>query len=201
MRRLLVVALAAAVLALAGCKADVPAPGAARVDVDTSQLRQLKHDAGVENCRPAHAGAVDGGLPDVTLPCLGGGPDVDVAGLRGPLVVNLWASWCGPCRREMPIYQRFFEQYGHRVGVLGIDYQDPQPTAALQLAAHTGATYPLLADPQTSLAGTHTFPVLRGLPWVVLVDADGTVVYKAAEEITSERQLVDLVDRHLGARL
>ncbi|ABL79885.1 MULTISPECIES: TlpA disulfide reductase family protein [unclassified Nocardioides] len=203
MRRLLPAVLAAAVLVLGACgSADLPKPpGQAKVDVDTPELRAIRADAGIEPCRQAAGAAVDGGLPDVTLPCLGGGPDVDLAGLRGPVVVNLWASWCGPCRKELPIYQQFHERYGDRVGVVGIDYNDVQPKAALELARDTGVTYPLLADPGSTLEGTESFPTIPGLPWVVLVDADGKVVHKQAIEITSVDQLVGLVDEHLGTDL
>ncbi|MGH3308967.1 MAG: hypothetical protein ACRDOX_14910, partial [Nocardioides sp.] len=74
-----VVALAAALL-LTGCGGggDVALPGPAKIDVDTAQLRQMKADAGVEDCAPARGEHVDGGLPPVTLPCFGGGPDVDL---------------------------------------------------------------------------------------------------------------------------
>lgn len=203
MRRLLPAVLAAAVLVLSACEsADLPAPpGQAKVDVDTPALRAIRADAGIEPCRQAAGAAVDGGLPDVTLPCLGGGPDVDLAGLRGPVVVNLWASWCGPCRRELPIYQQFHERYGDRVGVVGIDYNDVQPKAALELARDTGVTYPLLADPGSTLEGTESFPTIPGLPWIVLVDADGAIVHKQPIEITSVDQLVGLVDEHLGTHL
>jgi hypothetical protein len=72
------VLLMGAVLALAGCSPDsVPSPGPARIDVDTPQLRELKQEAGVERCVPGTADPVAGGLPDVTLPCLGGGREVD----------------------------------------------------------------------------------------------------------------------------
>lgn len=203
MRRLLPAALAAAALALGACdSADVPQPpGEAKVDVDTPALRAIKKQADIEPCRQTTAGQADDGMPDVTLPCLGGGDAVDVAGLRGPMVVNLWASWCGPCRKELPIYQQFHDRYGDRVAVLGIDYNDVQPEAALELARDTGVTYPLLADPGSDLEGTSTFPTIRGVPWVVLIDTDGAVVHRQAVEITSLAQLVDLVDEHLGTDL
>ena len=203
MIRLLAAALAAALLVLTGCDSPDLAkpPSEAKIDVDTPELRGIRHDAGIEPCREVADGPVDGGMPDVTLPCLGGGEDVDVAGLRGPMVVNLWAAWCGPCRRELPIYQQFQEEYGDRVPVVGIDYKDPQPKGALVLAKDSGVTYPLLADPQTSLEGTDVFPTIPALPWVVLIDADGEIVHREAVEIDSVDQLVDLVDEHLGTDL
>lgn len=198
-----VLALAAAAMLLTGCSggADVALPGPAKIDVDTPELRQMKARAGVEDCVAGRGEHVDGGLPAVTLPCFGGGPDVDLGALRGPLVVNLWASTCGPCRQEMPILEAFHEQYGDRVQVIGIDYQDVQTGAAMDLVRQTGATYPLLADPQSELSGAAPFPVLRGLPFLALVDADGRVVHQEFTIVESRDQLVGLVNRHLGTSL
>jgi thiol-disulfide isomerase/thioredoxin len=199
-RRRLVSALAVVAL-LAGCGGSPVsrvAPGPAQVDVDTPELRALRSQAGIEPCAAGRGGAVDGGLPAVSLPCLGGGEDVDLSTLRGPMVVNLWASWCGPCRKEMPLLQAFSQEYAGRVSVLGIDYQDVQPGAALELARDTGVTYPLLADPQAELDGAEPFPTLRGLPFLALVDADGVVVHREYVALTSQAQLEDLVAEHLG---
>ena len=198
----LLVATVIAVL-LAGCASGgpVPSPGPAEVDVDTPALRSAKAAAGVEECRPGQGSPVDGGLPALTLPCFGGGPDVDLSRLRGPLVVNLWASTCGPCRQEMPVLQSFHEKHGDRVGVLGIDYQDVQTLAAMDLVRQTGVTYPLLADPQADLSGADPFPVLRGLPFLALVDEQGRVAHREYTILESEQELADLVDRHLGVAL
>jgi thiol-disulfide isomerase/thioredoxin len=201
MRRAVVALAAGLVLAGCGGGGDVAVPGPAKIDVDTPELRQMKARAGVEDCAPARGEHVDGGLPPVTLPCFGGGPDVHLGALRGPMVVNLWASTCGPCRREMPILQDFHEEYGDRVRVIGIDYQDVQTEAAMDLVRQTGATYPLLADPQSDLSGAAPFPVLRGLPFLALVDAEGRVAHQEFTIIESRQQLVGLVNRHLGTSL
>ena len=199
MRHLLLAALAAAVLVLSGCDGSVPEPGPAKVDVDTPALRELKAETAVEDCSPGDA--TSGGLPGLTLPCLGGGPDVDLAALEGPMVVNLWAVWCTPCRQELPILQKFQEKHGGTVPMLGIDYNDTQPEQALRLAKETGVTYPLLADPQARLDYKTPFPSLRGLPFLALVDADGKVAHREFVVIESLGQLEDLVEKHLGVTL
>jgi thiol-disulfide isomerase/thioredoxin len=199
MRRLLPAALAAAVLVLAGCGPnDVSPPGESTVAVDTPRLRAIKHEAGIENCRP---GTADGGLPSITLPCLGGGPDVDVSTLGGPLIINLWQSFCGPCRKEMPALQEFYEKHGKQVPVLGIDSTDLQPQAALEFARKVGVTYPQLADPGGDLSAQAPFPVIRGYPYLAIMDADGKLVFQQFGGVDSYEELDDLVHQHLGTDL
>lgn len=208
MRRAVVAALAVLLVVTGGlavaCAADPQdpglLPGPAQIDVDTPELRQMKADAGVEPCRPGDGEPVPDGLPRLTLPCFGGGDDVDLSSLRGPMVVNVWAVNCGPCRTEMPILQTFHERHGEDVPVVGIDYEDVQTVAAMSLVQETGVTYPLLADPQSELQGADPFPGLMGLPLFAFVDEQGraTVVAGGVESLD---ELVDLVDVHLGVEL
>ncbi len=195
------VAAVAACLLLASCTPDQPAPAAGRtstqvseghVDVDTPALRALKAKAGVQQCP---RGDASNQLPQVTLPCLGGGRSVDLARLRGPMVVNLFAQWCGPCRGELPYFQRLHRRAKDTVRVLGIDYLDTQPGQALQLARDTGVTYPLVADPSGALRSDLR---IRGLPGVVLVDADGKVVDVEFRVFRSYAELRAFVQRGLG---
>jgi len=186
---------------LAGCAApsddDFAAPvvGPAKIDVDTPALRTMKKQAGIEACK---AGKGSNDLPAITLPCFGGGPDIALNRLEGPIVVSTWASWCGPCRKELPFYQRLFEEYAGRLDVVGIDYTDAQTEGAMDLLRDTGATFPQLADPQGDLAAQDPFPRMNDLPVVILVDADGAVAWVQLGEITSYDQLQDLVRHHLG---
>ena len=142
--------------------------------------------------RPAEASASR--LPDVSLASLTGGPAIDLGSLRGPAVVNLWAQWCKPCRRELPLYEQFYQRHRDVVSVLGVDWQDTRPDDARKLAQDSGVTYPLVAD---------TEPEIRGhlLPKLVLVRADGTIAYEEYVEITSLDQLEKLVEQHLGVTL
>lgn len=197
-------AAALAVLLVSGCAGSPDEPlafeGRPNVEVDSSELRELKAQAGVEPCEPGSGAPVDGGLPELELACFGGGDPVDLSSLRGPLVINLWASWCSPCRKEMPVLQDFHEQYGDTVPTLGVAWQDVQTTAAMELVVSTGVTYPLLADPAGDWGVIDGMPV-RGLPGIVLVARDGTIAYRNLEVIDSVDQLVGLVEEHLGERL
>jgi thiol-disulfide isomerase/thioredoxin len=198
MKHSLLAALAAAVLVLTGCDGSVPEPGESKIDVDTPALRELKADIAVEECAPG--AAETGGLPELTLPCLGGGTDVNLSTLQGPMVVNLWQSFCVPCIKEMPALGEFYKEYGDQVPVLGIDYQDPQPAAALDLAKKSGVTYPLVADPGGDLNANDPLPVIRGLPVLLFLDADGESTFVFGG-IDSADDLVDLANEHLGTDL
>jgi cytochrome c biogenesis protein CcmG, thiol:disulfide interchange protein DsbE len=94
--------------------------------------------------------------------------------LRGyPVVANVWASWCGPCRFEFPHFQRAAARYGKRVAFLGIDSQDSDDAAATFLREEP-VPYPSYTDPDEeileSLGGT-------GLPDTAFYDNRGELVY------------------------
>jgi thiol-disulfide isomerase/thioredoxin len=202
-------AVLAALLLAAGCADpspsgdDGPEPLASHVDVDTPALRVQKAEAGIEDCKPgAGQGPVEGGMPDLTLACLGGGPAVRLSDLRGPAVVNLFAQWCEPCRTELPFYERLHRDGKGELAVLGIDYLDTQPDGALALAEATGVTFPLLADPDGLLRPEFR---IRGLPGVLFVGADGRITNDGGlptfTVIRSYGQLTSLVREHLGVTL
>lgn len=196
--------VATALVLLAGCTGDPGriVPQAPDVKVDTPELRALKAEIGMTDCVAGTGTAVEDGLPEVTLQCLGGGTPVDLSTLRGPLVINLWQAYCEPCRREMPALQKFHERYGDEVPVLGIDFNDVKPQGALELARLTGAKYPSLADPGGDLMGQRQFQIAsRGLPAFVLLAEDGTVATQISGGVDSVDELVEMVETHLGVEL
>ncbi len=140
-------------------------------------------------------------LPDLTLQGFDGDPAVDLGEVRGPMVINLWASWCGACVEELPLIEEFHQQYGDQLAVLGIDFQDSQPVKAAEMIATAGVTYDLVTDPEGSINGQGAVPSLRGLPFWALVDQQGTVTHVNAAAVDSVADIVAMVNDHLGLGL
>ena len=145
-------------------------------------------------------GVVDSALVGRPAPSTSGetldGGQLDLADLRGDVVlVNVWASWCGPCRREFPLLQRAADELGPAgLRVVGIDTQDDPDDAraflrrmraeyADQSGVEPGPLPPSIVDPQGRLAvewGTF------GVPETFVVGRDGTVVDRRVGEVSAE---------------
>ncbi len=123
---------------------------------------------------------------------------LQLADVKGPAVVNFWASWCEPCRAELPVLEQFHQEQAGTVDVLGIDFQDSQPEKAATLIEQTGVTYPLYEDFDGELNGLDPLPAIRGLPFTVLVDEKGEVVHQEFVELKTVAQLEEMVRQHLG---
>jgi len=111
------------------------------------------------------------------------GPTLSLAEVAGrPLVINFWASWCGPCYEEAPHLQRAFERYGDEVLFIGIQTQDRDARAAGRaFIDRFDLTFPNLfdGDSRTSIAYG-----LFGVPETFFVHADGTLSHKYAGPVT-----------------
>jgi thiol-disulfide isomerase/thioredoxin len=98
-----------------------------------------------------------------------------IAALRGyPVVANVWASWCNPCRLEFPVLQRLSARYGKRVAFLGINSQDSDDAASTFLE-EAPVPYPSYTDPDGKLADSLGTTV--GLPDTAFYDRAGNLVY------------------------
>ena len=198
--RLILAGLAIALTACGGPSSDDDKPtfgGGAAPTTDAGDLAAAKKQAGIEDCPTSDAAApADDPLPDLTLDCLGGGSPVRVSGLAGtPTVINFWASWCAPCREELPLLAKAHRAYGDKLRVIGVDFDDSAPDAALELAEQSGVTFPLLADPDAD--AKVPFKVI-GLPQTVFVDAQGTMVATERIAFRSYADLTAAIEKHLG---
>lgn len=179
------------VLALIGAGLLLRGRGGTSTD---AHLPGLRRAAALQPC-PAGLGSH---VPDVTLMCLGDGKDIALrhAEPGRPLIVNIWATWCGPCVREVPALVSFAAKAGGRIGIVGVDTED-EPGKALTFATQFGMHYPSIVDPDGK--------VLRafgsGPPITLLLDASGVVRFRHQGELRSRAEIEQLVAQHLGVSL
>ena len=184
--------VAAALLAVtAGCAAR------SATDVPTAEPPPMPFETCPPAPGPAPSGATAPGaqpLPAVTLPCFNGGAPVALAGLGRPAVINLWASWCGPCRTELPELQAFADEMGDRLVVLGVNTNDTRDAAAWA-GADFGVSFPSVFDPDRRLqAGLGRMAI----PVTLFVDAGGNVTYQDVSGALTVAKLRALTAEHLG---
>ena len=121
--------------------------------------------------------------------------DKRIAALRGyPAVVNVWASWCGPCRFEFPTLQKLSAAYGKRVAFLGVDSQDSDDAA--EDLPRRGARSPIRATPTPTRRSPSELGATRGLPDTAFYDRQGKLVYLKQGPYTDHAELRADIERY-----
>ena len=117
--------------------------------------------------------------------------------LRGhPVVINKWASWCGPCRAELPLFQRVSTTRGKEIAFVGVNARDKRP-AAERFAATFPVPYPSYVDPSERIARKLKAP--SNFPVTLFVDESGKIVFTHQGGYRSAADLSADIEEHLGA--
>ena len=128
---------------------------------------------------------------------LDGGPDAfkrRLRALRGyAVVVNKWASWCGPCRGEFPYFQRQSVKRGKRIAFLGVNSQDNDADARSFLRQFP-VSYPSYRDPKLGVAAV--FHGVQAFPTTAFYDSKGGLAFVHQGGYASEDKLVEDIDRY-----
>jgi cytochrome c biogenesis protein CcmG/thiol:disulfide interchange protein DsbE len=121
--------------------------------------------------------------PAFSLRRLDNGEKVNLASLRGkPIVMNFWATWCGPCRMEHPVLEWGHQKFGKDVHFLGVVFEDTEENARNFLAS-SPSTFPQLVDPSSGMSVDYG---VAGVPETYFIDAQGKILSKYAMPIEPE---------------
>jgi thiol-disulfide isomerase/thioredoxin len=131
-------------------------------------------------------------LPDVALSTLVGGTAMHWPDDGKPVIVNFWASWCTPCRREMPAFQRVANKLGDRVHIIGVT-DETNLANARKAATRSGVSYPLWVDEDQRLLIDLS---ISGLPGTVFADGSGKVLGRHLGALTEDELLSQIEDRY-----
>lgn len=175
-----------------------------QAEVPTEELAAAREKAALSPCPSGtEAPRPSSVLAGVRVPCLSDGSDVDLGNATAGAmwVINFWAYWCAPCRKELPIFAEFNRVAGDRVNVLTVQGSDgaQNPFLSLNLLIDIGVDLPTVVDTDAAMAAALGVP--RVYPSTVLVRADGSVAAVLPQVFASTDELIQAVNTHLGLTL
>lgn len=147
------------------------------------------HAADTPSCATIKRAPVTKGI---VLPCLNGTGSITFQSMRGPVLVNVWGSWCEPCQQEIPHLVEFAKL--NKVAIVGVDVEERNMAAGRAFVASHKMTWPQLYDSKAVTRGLFGM----GVPVTWFVDAQGKVAYKQIGLFQSTKQIRDLVKKYFG---
>ena len=127
-----------------------------------------------------------------TVPCIDGGAGQILESVKGPVVLNVWGSWCAPCMQEIPHFVDL-AQTG-KVAIVGVDVEEPNMAAGRTFILSHGMTWPILFDPDGRTKALYGI----GVPVTWFINAQGVVTYRHVGIINSDAILFSEVKKYLG---
>ena len=171
------VAIAVAVLLLAGCSSP-----------------SEKVAGQVVSCESILSSTTENSL---VLDCLDGGAGASIDSIKGPAIINVWGSWCGPCKEEMPILRSFYEKAEGKLALIGVDVEEASIEDGRKFVENNGITWPNLYDAE----GKSRVYFGMGVPVTWFIAADGSVAYKHIGVLKNEIELISMTSKYLGVKL
>jgi len=130
-----------------------------------------------------------------TLPCLAGGKSVLLESINGPAIINVWGSWCIPCREEMPHFVALAKL--NKVPIIGIDVEESSMAAGKKFVLAHSMSWPILYDAD----GRTKSAFGMGVPVTWFLNEKSVVVYRQIGIINSDQLLFDEVKKYLKIKL
>ena len=134
---------------------------------------------------------------DLSLDCLDGSESIKLSMIKGPAVVNVWASWCTSCEEELPFLKEFSKINNEKVQFIGIDVEEKSASVGANFAKKNNMSWPHLFDPD----GRTTELFGMGIPVTWFIDKTGKITYKKIGTVKSIAELKNLISKHLGVKI
>jgi len=134
------------------------------------------------------------------MPCLGGEVSINFHQLKGPMVINVWGSWCEGCKEEMPYFVDLYETQSFKsdqIQLLGINVEESSKVEAIQYIKKSGMSWPHLED----LDGVSKSIFGPGVPVTWFINEEGENVATKIGAYTSKDQLFEQVEKAFGIEL
>ena len=170
-------AMAVAVLLLAGC---------------SSPSEKIAGE--IVSCESILSSATEN---SIMLDCLDGTDGASINGIKGPAIINVWGSWCGPCKEEMPVLRSFYEKAQGKLALIGVNVEEASIEDGRKFVENNGITWPNLYDAD----GKSRAYFGLGVPVTWFIAADGSVAYTHIGVIKSEKELISMTSKYLGVKL
>ena len=133
----------------------------------------------------------------IEVECVDGSVGTFIESLRGPMIINVWGSWCSTCLAETPEFVSFYEKAKGKVQLVGVAVEESSPENSRKFIEENGMTWPSFYDRENE---TRSYFGM-GVPVTWFIDANGKVKFKKIGEVKSEQELIDLTEKHLGVKI
>jgi len=133
----------------------------------------------------------------IALECVDGSTGAIIESLRGPMILNVWGSWCTTCLEEMPEFVSFYNNAKGKVQLVGVAVEEASPANSQRFIEENGMTWPNFYDRENETRAYFGM----GVPVTLFIDASGKAVYKKIGVIESESELVALTEKYLGVQI
>ena len=164
----------------------------------TSQPLQTKTLGSVPSCDQIDISKASD--KKLEMPCLDGSSIINFHSIKGPIIINVWGSWCEGCREEMPYLVDLYATETFTSGeikLLGIDVEESTLEAGPNFIKSHSMTWPHLLD----IDSKSKFVFGMGVPVTWFIDANGDVVYKHIGAYRAKKELYDQVEKYFKVKL
>jgi thiol-disulfide isomerase/thioredoxin len=131
---------------------------------------------------------------DLILNCLDGAQGFNVGAIEGPAIINVWGTWCPPCRQELPILVAFDKSRDPSIQLVGVDVEDAPYMQVQPFVIAHGMKYPIFYDADRSSRAYFGM----GVPITWFINNDNEVAYKKVGGLVSLKELRTLSQKYLG---